>query len=260
MATYNKRGHKETKEKIDINTPIDGINTTKIDEKNSTTANVLNTLDNNANKLEDWVVKNQKYILGIVGGIALLWVAYLMYGKYISEPNEIETADEMFVAQQNFDLALSDETKKDSLFNLALNGSEGKRGFIKLATSSTDAGNLANYYAGIAYLNLGKNKEAIQYLQDFSSKDMILSVLATGAIGDAFSQQNQPKEALEYYEKALSMNENDATTPRFLFKAAQTALELKKKEDAKKYLTALKEKYESSSEARNIDALLGLSE
>ena len=126
--------------------------------------------------------------------------------------------------------------------------------------SGTDSGNLANYYAGIAYLNLGKNKEAIEYLQDFTSKDMILSVLATGALGDAFSQQNQPKEALEYYEKALSMNENDLTTPRFLLKAAQTALILKRKDDAKNYFNTLKEKYETSTEARNIDALVGLAE
>jgi tetratricopeptide (TPR) repeat protein len=262
MATYNKRGYKEPKEKVEVVNPFDGVEEVQVDEANSTTANVFGSLDEGANKVEEWVVKNQKYIFGIVGGIAVLWIAYLLYGKYVSEPNEINAANDMFVAQQNFDAAINDETKKDSLFNLALNGSEGKQGFVKLASnySGTDAGNLANYYAGIAYLNLGKNKEAIQYLQDFSSKDMVLSVLATGAIGDAFAQQNEKDDALDYYEKALSMNENDLTTPRFLLKAAQTALSLDKKEEAKKYFTTLKEKYETSPEARNIDALLGLAE
>jgi tetratricopeptide (TPR) repeat protein len=262
MATYNKRGYKETKEKVEPATAIEGVEEIKVDERDSTTAGVFNSLDEGANKVENWVAKNQNYIFGIVGGIALLWIGYLLYGKYVSEPNENNAANDMFMAQENFNLALNDETKKDSLLNLSLNGSEGKQGFIKLSQnySGTDAGNLANYYAGITYLNLGKNKEAIKYLEDFSSKDMILSVLATGAIGDAFSQQNQPKDALEYYEKALSMNENDLTTPRFLLKAAQTALLLGKKEDAKSYFTTLKEKYENSSEARNIDALLGLAE
>jgi hypothetical protein len=39
----------------------------------------------------------------------------------------------------------------DSLYKLSLNGSEGKFGFIKIADeySGTDAGNLANYYAGL---------------------------------------------------------------------------------------------------------------
>lgn len=263
MATYNKRGYKEAKEKVAVEaTDIQGIEELKVDETKSTTAGVFNSLDEGANKVENWVAKNQNYIFGIVGGIALLWIAYLLYGKYVSEPNEVNAANDMFMAQENFNLALTDEIKKDSLLNLALNGSEGKQGFVKLADnySGTDSGNLANYYAGIAYLNLGKNKEAIKYLEDFSSKDMILSVLATGAIGDAFSQQNQPKVALEYYEKALSMNENDLTTPRFLLKAAQTALSLGKKEDAKTYFTTLKEKYENSPEARNIDALIGLAE
>jgi hypothetical protein len=43
--------------------------------------------------------------------------------------------------------------------------------------SGTDAGNLANYYAGIAYLNTGKYTEAIDYLSKFKSDDIVLSAL-----------------------------------------------------------------------------------
>jgi predicted negative regulator of RcsB-dependent stress response len=42
--------------------------------------------------------------------------------------------------------------------------------------------------------------------------------LAKGAIGDAYSQKNQPQEALENYVKAAESNKNDFTTPRFLLK------------------------------------------
>jgi hypothetical protein len=61
----------------------------------------------------------------------------------------------------------------DSLYKLSLNGSEGKFGFIKIADeySGTD-GNLANYYAGMAYLNTGKYNEAIDYLN--KSDDIVL--------------------------------------------------------------------------------------
>jgi hypothetical protein len=38
--------------------------------------------------------------------------------------------------------------------------------------SGTDAGNLANYYAGMAYLNTGKYAEAIDYLGN-SNDDVI---------------------------------------------------------------------------------------
>jgi hypothetical protein len=41
-------------------------------------------------------------------------------------------ADEMFVAQENFQQA-TDGVASDSLYKLSLNGSEGKFGFIKIA-------------------------------------------------------------------------------------------------------------------------------
>ncbi|HBI01093.1 MAG TPA: hypothetical protein PLL09_15510 [Flavobacterium sp.] len=258
MATYNKRGFKSPKPKEieDIEENVD------VDAKDSTTAEVFNTLDVGASKAEEWVVRNQKYIFGIVGAIAVVTVGFLLYQKFVVEPKQLEAADEMFVAQQNFQKAIDATTGQDSLFNLALNGAEGKFGFIKIAEeySGTDAGNLANYYAGIAYLNTGKNTEAIAYLDKFSSDDMILSTLAQGAIGDAFAQKNQLKEALDYYKKAAEMNVNDLTTPRFLLKAGQTAYTLGQKADALKYFTEIKEKYESAPEARNIDGLIGMAQ
>ncbi|UPQ78139.1 hypothetical protein M0M57_10940 [Flavobacterium azooxidireducens] len=258
MATYNKRGFKSPKPKEieDIEENVD------VDAKDSTTAEVFNTLDVGASKAEEWVVRNQKYIFGIVGAIAVVTVGFLLYQKFVVEPKQLEAADEMFVAQQNFQQAIDATTGQDSLFNLALNGAEGKFGFIKIAEeySGTDAGNLANYYAGIAYLNTGKNTEAIAHLDKFSSDDMILSTLAQGAIGDAFAQKNQLKEALDYYKKAAEMNVNDLTTPRFLLKAGQTAYTLGQKADALKYFTEIKEKYESAPEARNIDGLIGMAQ
>ena len=137
-----------------------------------------------------------------------------------------------------------------------------KFGFLKIADeySGTDAGNLANYYAGIAYLNTGKYTEAIDYLNKFKSDDIVLGALAKGAIGDAYSQKNQPKEALENYLKAAESNKNDFTTPRFLLKAGKTALTLGNKSDALKYFTDIKENYEATPEAASVDVLIGLAQ
>ncbi len=62
--------------------------------------------------------------------------------------------------------------------------------------SGTDSGNLANYYAGIAYLNTGKYTEAIEYLGKFKSDDVILSALAKGAIGDVLFAKQTTKRKL----------------------------------------------------------------
>ncbi|MBK9224098.1 MAG: hypothetical protein IPO23_04570 [Flavobacterium sp.] len=260
MATYNKRGYKapkEKEEKLDNNF-IEDVN---VDEKDSTTAGVFNSLDQTASKTEEWVARNQKYIFGIVTAIAVVTVGYLLYQKFVAQPNEEAAATEMFEAQQNFQKAV-DGTKSDSLFALSLKGSEGKYGFKDIAEkySGTAAGNLANYYAGIASLNTGKYDDAIAYLEKFKSDDAILSVLAVGAIGDAHAQKNQQKEALEYYIKASEMNKNDFTTPRFLLKAGQTSLALGNKADALKYFTQIKEQYESTPEASGIEGLIGLAQ
>ena len=258
MATYNKRGYKTPKEKVETDTQVENIT---IDEKDSTTAGVFNSLDQTASKTEEFVAKNQKAIFGIVAAIALVTVSYVLFQKFVAEPKEENAASEMFLAQQNFQKA-TEGTKSDSLYNLALKGAEGKFGFIDIASKyeGTDAGNLANYYAGMAYLNTGKYDQAISYLEKFKSEDMVLSTLAIGAIGDAHAQKNQPKEALDFYVKAAENNKNEFTTPRFLLIAGQTALGLNNKADALKYFTEIKEKYEATPEAANIDALIGLSQ
>lgn len=258
MATYSKRGYKAPKEK---EVKDDAVENVMIDEKDSATAEVFSKLDETASRTEDWVAKNQKIIIGVVGAITLVTVGYFAYQKFIATPKEEDAANEMFVAQSNFEKA-TNGVASDSLYKLALNGSEGKFGFVKIADeySGTAAGNLANYYAGIAYLNTGKYDEAITSLGKFSSNDVMLSALAKGAIGDAYSQKNQPKEALENYIKAAESNKNDFTTPRFLMKAGKVALALGNKEDALKYFTEIKEDYENSPEAATVDGLIGLAQ
>ncbi|MBF7090539.1 hypothetical protein IUY40_03150 [Flavobacterium sp. ALJ2] len=261
MATYNKRGYKAPKEKEVKDEVVNEEQQVILDGKNSTTAEVFSKLDETASRTEDWVARNQKIIIGLVAAIAVGTIGYLVYQKFIASPKQEEAANEMFVAQQNFEKA-TNGVASDSLYKLALNGSEGKFGFVKIADeySGTDAGNLANYYAGIAYLNTGKYDEAISYLGKFKSKDLILGALAKGAIGDAYSQKNQQKEALDYYVKAAELNKNDFTTPRFLLKAGKTALTLGQKSDALKYFTDVKENYDATPEAASVDVLIGLAQ
>lgn len=261
MATYNKRGYKAPKEK-EVKEVVENTNSDIVElEKSSTTAGVFSALDNTASKTEDFIAKNQKIIIGIVGAIALVTVGYLAYQKFIVAPQQEEAVNEMFQAQQNFQKAV-DGTSSDSLFALALKGDKKSIGFVEIADkySGTDAGNLANYYAGIAYLNTGKYDEAIDYLGKFKSEDAILTALAKGAIGDAYSQKKQANEALENYLAAAESNKNEFTTPRFLLKAGKTALSLGNKVDALKYFTDIKENFAATPEAASIDVLIGLAQ
>lgn len=240
MATYKKRGGKP-RTKVEKESHI---------EDESTTAEVFNTLDEGASRTEAWVEKNQKFILGFIGIVAVCVLGYLAYEQFIQKPKETEAMNEMFQAQSYFEQAVNG-TASDSLYKLALNGGEGKYGFIDIADeySSTKAGNLANYYAGMSYLNTRDYQKAIDYLDDFKSDDAILAPLAKGGIGDAFAQLDQNEEALKYYEEAATMRENDFTAPRFLLKAGVMALKVGKKDKALKHFTEISEVYPNSSEA-----------
>jgi TolA-binding protein len=257
MATYNKRGYKAPKPEK----PEEEIETVPVEETfddNSTTAGVFNSLDEGASKTEEWVLKNQKIIFLAVGIVALITIGYLLFDKFVDGPKEEEAANEMFQAEQYFTQAVNAQKSQDSLYNLSLNGGEGKYGFLAIIDkySGTDAANLAHYFAGTAYLNTGKYKEAVQHLEDFKTKDEILKATALGATGDAFVQLGTFDEGLKFYLDAAKVSDNDVITPRFLFKAAQVSLELKKKEDALKYYKEIKEKYSTSTEGAMIDAYI----
>jgi len=262
MATYNKRGYKEPKEKEEKVGGAFVEEQINVDEKDSTTAAVFSKLDESANRTEDWVQKNQRIIIGVLLGAAIVVMGYLLYQKFVVSPTEDTAAEEMFVAEQNFKKAL-DAPKPDSLYNLALNGgAEGKFGFKQIAEeySGTDAGNMANYFAGVSYLNLKKYPEAIASLEKYKGKDVMTAALAVGLIGDAYAQQGKNAEALEQYNKAAALNANEFTTPRFLMKAGQVELAMGKKADALKHFNEIKEKYELSPESANVDALIGLAQ
>ncbi len=250
MATYKKRGYK----------PKNKAEGAQIEEMESTTAEVFSTLDESASKTEAWVQKNQNYILGVIGAVAVGVLAYLAYNQFIQKPKEASAANELFYPQQYFDQALTDEAAKDSLFSLALNGAEGKYGFLDIIEEykGTKAANLAEYSAGMTYLNLQQYGEAIAHLENFSSDDAIMGAMAKGGIGDAFAQLNQPEDALDYYEKAVKHSDNGFTTPRFLRKAGITALDLGQKEKALAFFERIKEEYPDAQDGVDIDALIGL--
>jgi len=251
MATYKKRGYKPKtkKEKEDVV------------EENSTTAEVFNTLDEGASRTEEWVVKNQKYLLGVIGVIAVVVLGYLGYNKFVAEPQQKDAMNEMYTAKKYFDDAVSG-ISSDSLYKMAIDGGEGKYGMVDIAReySGSPAANLANYYAGMSYLNLKDYQNAITYLDDFSSDDKMLGPIAKGGIGDAFVQLEQLDKGLEYYEKAFKANVNDFTTPMFLMKAARVAINLGQNDKALGYLKRIKSDFSTSTEASQTDVLIGLVE
>jgi tetratricopeptide (TPR) repeat protein len=106
--------------------------------------------------------------------------------------------------------------------------------------------------AGMSYLKMNEYDKAVEFLSKFSSEDEILDPMAKGKIGDAFADINQLEDALTYYTKAATERNNSLITPLYLFKAANTALDLGKFDQALKMFTQIQTDYPKSDEAKDI--------
>ncbi|MBS1638360.1 MAG: tetratricopeptide repeat protein [Bacteroidetes bacterium] len=205
--------------------------------------------------LEIYYEKNKKAITYGGGAILAIIAIFCTYKFYWLPGQEREAMNEAFFAQNYFE--------KDS-FNIALNGGRNEKtangdktmmGFTEIASnySSTKTGNLANYYAGICYLRLGKYQEAIESLGKYNGNDEMVTPMAIGAIGDAYMEMNNVEEAVKYYQKAAEKSNNDFTTPMFLKKAG-FALETKGNfAEALTYYERIKNEFVRSTEGREID-------
>ena len=243
MATYKKRGSKKS---ITPSSRSESV-------QESTTAEVFETLDTTASKTEEWVVKYQNIILTFIGIVAVGVLAFLGYQNYVIEPKTKEAISELNQAQFYFELAVNSEDS-DSLYKRALNGGEGKYGFLDIIENyeGTTAAKLATYSAGMSYLNIKDYQNAITYLDQFNSEDVLLGALAKGAIGDAFEQMGQPEKALDYYIAASNINNNVYSTPKFLYKAAMIGSKLGRNKQSIAYLERIKKEFKESREAKMV--------
>ncbi len=200
-------------------------------------------------KTEHYVDQNRNTLLVIAGILVVLFAGYFAVTRLYLEPRNQEGMELLWKAEYWFEI--------DSL-DKALAGNESFYGFEYVADeySSTKAGELASYYAGIIYLRQGDFPRAISYLKESDLDDAIVGAVAKGAIGDAYVELGDFGQALSYYNDAISHSDNLLTTPVYLKKAG---LVHEEKEDFKKALEnykKIKDDFPTSNEARTIDAYI----
>lgn len=197
-------------------------------------------------KTEQFIEKNQKIILIVVGAIILVVLGYFGFKRLYLAPREKEAQSQMFMAEKYFEM--------DSLTK-ALKGDGNYLGFLDIIDQYkfTKSANLSHYYAGICYLKKGEFQNAIDHLSDFSSDDELIGPMAIGALGDAYMELNNTDKAIDCYLKAADKRKNDLTSPMFLMKAGM-AYELAGKNDlALKTYMRVKTEFARTNEGREID-------
>lgn len=203
-------------------------------------------IEETLSKTEQFIEENQKSLMTIIGAIVGVVALFSVYQNFYIEPMEKEAQAEMYMAELYF--------QKDS-FNLALNGDGQYLGFLDIADdySSTNVGQLANYYAGLSYLHTADYDNAIEYLGDFSSDDIILSSLALGCIGDAYMELGDTDAALDAYADAVNNSANDFTAPRYMMKQAMIYTSIGDNNKALDLFKAIQSDYKTSREANGIE-------
>jgi len=197
-------------------------------------------------RTEQFIENNQKTMTIVVSVIVVIILGFFGYKKFIVQPMEKEAQSQIFMAEMYFE--------KDSL-DKALYGDGNYLGFVEVADDYgiTKTANLAKYYAGICYLKKGEYENAIDYLESFSLDDKIIAPMALGAIGDAYSELKEFDNAASYYMNAANENENEFTSPAFLFKAGLTYEILEDFKSALKAYQRIEKDYENSTEAMDIE-------
>lgn len=204
-------------------------------------------------RTEYFIEKNQKIITTITVVVAILVLAFLGYKKYIVQPKVKEAQEVIFPAQQYFE--------RDS-FNLALNGDGNNLGFLDIIDdySITPSGNIAKYYAGVCYLNLGQYQKAIEFLKSYSAEDIMTSIMAKGAMGDAYIELGNINKGIDAYMKAANFNINNFTTPLFIMKAAQTHFAEGDYSKALELYKRIEKEFTESNEYRSIEKYISRAE
>ena len=207
-----------------------------------------NTIEETLNKNEAFILKYKNAIIGCVAALIVIIAGASLYKTYVSEPAEDKASTV---------LAKSQELFQNEMYEQALNGdSLGNIGFLQIASeyNSTDAGNLANLYAGLCYAKLDKWQEAAQYLEKFdAADDQMISPAALGALGNAYAHMEQLDKAVSTLKKAAEKADNNSLSPTYLIQAGQILESQDKKDEALKLYKQVKEKYFQSMQYQIID-------
>ena len=202
---------------------------------------------------EAFFFKNKKVIIAAVAVVVLILVGIFSYKSLISGPREEKASTALAKGQDYFN---------QEMFDKALNGDgAGYAGFAKISNdySGTDAGNLANLYAGLCNAYLNKWDAAQKFLDSYSTAgDAMVSPAAVAALGNAYAHLNQLDKAVDCLKKAAKLADeraddgvNNSLSPQFLMQAGEILESQNKKDEALVLYQDIKKKYLNSAQVQS---------
>ena len=207
----------------------------------------VNEIDETIKASTSFIEKHLKTIVATIGGVLAIIIICLVVNQNYIQPNKIEAADNIAVAQQHF---------QQGMYEQALNGDGTNLGFLQIIEQygSTPSGNIARLYAGLCYANTDRAEEAVKYLEDYDQcDDMMVSNAAIAALGNVYAQLGQNEKAADTLLKAAKRASSTTLSPLFYLQAGQLYESLGNKAEALECYETIKNEYPQSMLCQEID-------
>ena len=208
-------------------------------------ANAIEKINDNLSSATYKYGNNKKVIYWTIGGILVIAVFIVSY-LYIYRNPRLNRSFEAYnqveiLAQGNDSVAAAEYAKVADKFG------------------GNDAGHIAALNAAEHYYTLGKYKEALKYLDKFSTSEPVLAANALVLKGDCQVNLKQYDQAIDSYKKAIRKADgNEQIVPRVLLKEANVYDVQKKYDLALECYQTIKNDYPKFDLGiGNIDAYIG---
>jgi tetratricopeptide (TPR) repeat protein len=184
--------------------------------------------------------KQTKVITYLVGSLLGLVILYLAYRQFIWKPANEKSKDAYWVglnyaAKDSTDLAIEE-------LEPVVKKYDGKIG-----------GENAQFILARQYMSKGEFNKALDLLKDVNANDTYLAAMVVGLQGDCHSEMKDYEKAFKLYLEAAGINENEMTSPMYLFKAGLCAEKNKNFEQATECYTKIRDDYSGFGNQKAIE-------
>ena len=182
-----------------------------------------------------------------ISAILIGVIVFLGYRQFIWKPDNEKSKDAYYIPM-NYILKEQNKNPNDTTV-APIDPIKKLQGAVKKYDGKI-GGEISKYLLATQYMRNGKYKQAIPLLEDIVVVDTYMSAMIVGLQGDCKSELKKYTEAIELYEIAAEINENNFTSPMYLFKAALNAEKLKKNAEANAYYEEIAFHYPNSFVAK----------
>ena len=142
----------------------------------------------------------------------------------------------------------------------AIEGREGTNivGLKKIVEEygSTESGELAKIYLANSYSFLGRNDEALEFYEDYSSDNEIYKATALAGQAGIYSDRKDYEKAADLYLKASRISDSNPLNPEYMLNAGINYLSAGNEEEAKELFESIRKDYPTSTAFREVDRYL----